>query len=1036
MSDTKYLAPFNTLTNYQLESLFLSAKDRVEQYLLNNNFHKYLEQTISNESMTSAINCKYYNEDEFVKHIYTNGFHITVYHMNIGSLPKHHIIFKAYLQCLKLKFDVITLSEIGHNYSSIQMLSNLLEDYDFDFVPSPTSKGGVGIFFKKCYSDFKFRKQLISENLPCQCSKCQVEDIWLEFRHDNKTYTFCTCYRHPGGNITHFVSALESSIQTMSSKAVCFFCGDINIDLLQADSCKMYDEYLKLMLCSQFIPSITLPTRITDYSITLIDHIFVRLPEKMLANKIKSGNLFCDISDHLPNFCCIEGKNIQISKDRPMVRMYNSRNFDNFHQALASADLSSIYSSDDPNHAYEQFINIFKQLHKTHFPLVKLSRKRMKDKSWITPGIKTSIKHKNVLLRKYIKKQSPALKSRLKRYKQILGNIVHRAQREYYDNILSDRQTYAKNAWKIINETTGKKSKKSTLIEHIVYDGQQRTTNQDIANAFNDYFSTVGAKLAQQINVPGNDNDINQYLTNPQHNSLFLSPISDNEIQNEILKLKIGKSAGLDEIPNKLVKSTSQFITPFLTHIFNLVLSKGKYPDLLKVAKVIPIYKKGDSTLPENYRPISLLSCFNKLLEKMIEKRIKNFLLQNNSLYDYQFGFRTGYSTSQALLEISHTIYSQLNNNNNILGLYLDLKKAFDTVDHTILLQKLSHYGIRGNAHALMKSYLLNRKQTMYVNRVYSGQKNITTGVPQGSVLGPLLFLIYVNDIQTADPGCSMRLFADDTNVFIHDKNCMNLTIKASQTISNLQKWFNINKLTLHLGKTNYTVFHCKRDHNKCCPDHFYVNQTKICRASSVKYLGVLIDEDLSWKDHIQDLTNKLVKYTSIFFHIREKIPPAVALQMYYGLVYSRLSYGIEIYGMAKSSTISPLQVMQNRLLKILTFKHRRFPTNSLYQELEILKVSDIHNLRLYVMIYKYVTGKLPEIFNNIFQDSESQPGTINTRNNSLFNVTRQNNIYGKLMLNNYGFNLWQRIPISIKQSTTLSSFKSAVKKYLMEQYS
>ena len=476
-------------------------------------------------------------------------------------------------------------------------------------------------------------------------------------------------------------------------------------------------------------------------------------------------------------------------------------------------------------------------------------------------------------------------------------------------------------------------------------------------------------------------------------------------------------------------------ITPYLTHIFNLSLSKGEFPNSLKVAKVVPIFKKGDPALPENYRPISLLPSINKLLEKIIEKRIRNFLVEKNILYEYQFGFRTGYSTSQALMEIINNIYTHLDNGQHILGVYLDLKKAFDTVDHSILLTKLHHYGIRGLSHSLMKSYLQDRKQVMHVNGSYSKYMAISTGVPQGSVLGPLLFLIYVNDIHVAAPDCLIRLFADDTNVFICDENCSNLTNKAEQAIGKLKEWFDANKLTLHLGKTTYTVFHCRYTGNDCCPQYFYVNNTKICRAPCVKYLGVLIDEKLSWQQHIQDLCNKLVKYTGIFYQIQHKIPKQIALHMYYGLIYSRLSYGIEIYGMAKTTTLKPLQIMQNKILKMLTCKENRYPTNMLYSELDLLKVSDIHRLKMHTILYRYCTGKLPNFFNRIFKPTNTNPSAPQTRNNSLFNITRPKTTYGKLLLNNYGFNLWQSLPSNIKESSSLSIFKSSVKSHLLSDY-
>lgn len=248
----------------------------------------------------------------------------------------------------------------------------------------------------------------------------------------------------------------------------------------------------------------------------------------------------------------------------------------------------------------------------------------------------------------------------------------------------------------------------------------------------------------------------------------------------------------------------------------------------------------------------------------------------------------------------------------------------------------------------------------MYVNSTYSTCSNVNIGVPQGSVLGPLLFLIYVNDIKNVVPDESLRLFADDTNVFVHDKNCTNIVLKAQSTLSSLKKWFDANRLTLHLGKTNFTIFHAKDNVSHSCPEHFVLNNTNICKTDCVKYLGLMIDDKLSFKQHIDDLCNSLVKFNGIFYRLRDSLTPSVAIQLYYSLVCSKISYGAEIYGMAKATILKPLQILQNRMLKTITFKHRRYPTSTLHKDLGILKVSDIHVLKMCSFIYKYINNILP----------------------------------------------------------------------------
>ena len=267
---------------------------------------------------------------------------------------------------------------------------------------------------------------------------------------------------------------------------------------------------------------------------------------------------------------------------------------------------------------------------------------------------------------------------------------------------------------------------------------------------------------------------------------MYIEPVNREEITRLINKLPTHKAAGFDEINPRALKLSAPFIAGPLTHIFNLSLSQACVPRKLKISKVIPIYKKKEKFFPGNYRPISLLSIFDKLLEKLMYKRLFSFLTTFHILYDYQFGFRNNHSTILAVTEIVDNIREELDKNNHVLGLYLDLSKAFDCVDHSILLHKMSHYGIRGLANKWFKSYLEDRYQNTYVNDTFSEPHLVKTGVPQGSVLGPILFLIYVNDIANSVNKGNVRLFADDTNLFFSSKSTQRLQTDANESLKNL----------------------------------------------------------------------------------------------------------------------------------------------------------------------------------------------------------------------------------------------------------
>ena len=1022
----KYVPPFMSLTNYQLEVLFLNTDIRLKQILDDHKLKSYLAALRDDDD--TNIECSYYNEDQFNQTFKNKNTQLSVFHLNIASLWKHGHELAAYLEGLIVNFDVIMLSEVGKN--NIECLSNLFDNYNFEFVPAKSTKGGVGIYYKQSHTLVSVTKSQLSNNLTCGCGYCEVEDICIKLIAYGNSCTCMACYRHPNGNVVHFVNALENVLSGLQSDDLFFFGGDINVDLIKTATYPRYDEYLKLMLLHQMMPVITVPTRITDSSITLIDHIFVRLPKKLINQVMRSGNLFCDISDHLPNFCCVE-LDSHFNTERPWIRLYSEKNLERFAECAEQVDFSPIYRCENVNLAYEHFHNAVTRLHEQNFPLVRVSRKQHKSKPWVTAGIKKSISHKNILYRKYVFRRTQENKQRLTTYRSVLNKTLKQAETEYYKGLLSSKDTSARTAWGVINKVLNSKPKKGgSQITSIDHNGTTHTSDNAIADAFNDYFANIGPKLATQIN----SNSCHQTFMDPSvENTIFLTPVTDEELIKVISSLKVNKAPGIDCINVRLLQRIHHIVTPVLTYIFNLSFCEGQYPNQLKIAKVIPLYKKGCHSLPENYRPISLLSCFNKLLEKLIEKRLRAFLHENRILYEYQFGFRSGYSTSYALLEIVNDIRAYLDKGENVLGLYLDLKKAFDTVNHTILKQKLYNYGIRGKCHDLLSSYLTNRKQRMFVNGLYSGLEVMLTGVPQGSVLGPLLFLIYVNDIKNVCPEVSIRLFADDTNVFLHNQCCKRLKSEAQKTIKTLKNWFDANKLTLHLGKTNFTLFHSRRVTHDCF-DNFEVDQYTISRTASTKYLGVIIDEDLSWEPHVTDLCNKLIKYSGIFFKTRTKFPNATKINLYYAFVYSRIAYCAEIYGSAKNSILHPLQILQNRLIKILLNLPMRTKTSALYLDIGSYKICDIHKYKMYTLLYKYTKGEVPDFFIKLLNPCAMEERPI-TRNNTFFTVTRPNTQHGKLLLNNYCSKIWREIPDSVKCAGSLNSFKNKLKHYILDSY-
>ena len=462
---------------------------------------------------------------------------------------------------------------------------------------------------------------------------------------------------------------------------------------------------------------------------------------------------------------------------------------------------------------------------------------------------------------------------------------------------------------------------------------------------------------------------------------------------------------------------------PALEKVLNLSLSAGVYPSNLKVAKVIPIFKKGDSKSMNNYRPISILSTLNKIYERILYNRLINYIEKFNLFYKYQFGFRTNHSTEHALIEIVDQIRLSIDQKQLTCGIFIDLSKAFDTVNHKILLNKLDHYGIRGNALKLFTSYLSERKQYTVIEKNRSHTSKISCGVPQGSVLGPLFFLLFINDLPNCCPSGKIRIFADDTTVFFHSNNIEDLISNAKTIMLQLNSWFDSNKLTLNATKSSFTIFKSSRKKINNLPNSINFLNYRIERKSSIKFLGVILDEHLTWNEHIIEVCNKLQRLFHVFYSIRRYLNIGNIKTLYYTLIYSKIKYGLIVYGMAGTTKLNKIQFLQNQLLKVLSSKKFRHSTDKLHNEFEILKVQDMVNQEILTFAFKYFANSLPPVFDNYYETLANTHG-LNTRHGSNLRKVSHKTKTGALSIKIHGAELWNKLDNNLKSIPHVKSFR------------
>ena len=1027
--------PFSRLTDYELSEHFQSTRQVYFERLENNGLKDFikLHSTPFDHNEETLIDCKYFDIDQYnvLLNERANTNALSFMHLNIRRIARNKGELIAFLSNLDHRPDVLILSEIG-NDALHYITPSYFPEYHKPHVKLPINNayGGVAILVNKNLNPAERRDSDIHKT--CNCSKCNWESTWVDLKINSNNYTIGAIYRHPHSDPTHFNDELHKTLSELPKSNICVTAGDTNIDLINYETNHVSD-YLTAYASFDFLPFITIPSRITHYSATLIDHIFVRFPNKMTTNKISSGNLFVELTDHLPNFLIMHDKENTV-KDRPFTRIFSDKNISAFKNKLSDINWEYTLNANDTNSMCDIFYQTIQNAFENSFPLVRISRKKIKDKRWLTHCLKTSINTKNKLYKKQLVNPSNENVNNYKVYKNILSTCLKDAEVSYFRKLFENKKQSVRKFWKTLGKTiNAKRNEPTKKINKLIIDGETITDDMDMANAMNSFFCSIGENISRSFqDDPNTLSQYRRYMKNKVTESFFLQPIIERNVEKQISKLKINKSSGPDNISNKIIKACSTcFLTP-LTMIYNSAFISGMYPTSWKQAKVIAMYKKGSHSDPNNYRPISLLSSFGKILERLIYDQMMSFIKKHSILFVYQYGFRQKHSTTLALVDIIDKIKNNLDENKFGIGIFLDVKKAFDTVNHEILFDKLEFYGFRGHSLSLLKSYLTGRTQFCTVNGKNSESLPIRCGVPQGSVLGPLLFILYVNDIQHCINKEYIKLFADDTGIFIFNHDLNLLLSEASNNMKKIDAWFSANKLALSLEKTNFLLFHGK---NKKNPEHItqiLFDQKSIPRISNTKYIGLIIDENLTWELHVNDILKKLYKFFGIFYNLRDFINKDLIRTVYFACIFPNIKYGIEVYGNCAPTLLKKIQIFQNKVLRVICKKDRYYNSTLLHSELDLLPVSKMRDLFLLKFVHSCVLGQPIDAFKNYFKNVEHEH---NTRSQSHGQLERRNirTELGRSTAHFSGATLWNSLPPELKLIQTEENFKKAIQIYLKD---
>ncbi|CAK1600921.1 unnamed protein product [Parnassius mnemosyne] len=840
-------------------------------------------------------------------------------HQNIRSITRNMDELKVLIHRTALEWDLILLTECwlpSTHYIPI------MDGYNYcKTLNNATQNEGVVVYFKK------------SLNITWQ--ELSISDCNSIFLKICKDTIVIVIYRPPGfKDPTNFIESLSNMLDQYSHYKNIIIIGDINIDIVIHSKDSYASYYLNSLASKGMLPAHTFPT----HGKTCLDHV-------VLKTKLQSTCYVAEtsITDHDTLIFLFEA-NFSTRSLPPKIR--ERINYDKLDSYLSTLDFKSIYSMVDVDLAATFLMESLSNALKINTKTTKVSNRKIIKKPWITPGILRCLRNRDKLHQKCKKyPDDDVIITTYKRYRNYCNELLKKLKKEYEKSELTAAVKISnKKLWDTIKIVTNM-NKQNNKADKLLNKSDPITS----VNYVNSFFINMGKSLAEKHHINNNTSSI--FPINTYQHSIVLLDTDEHEIETIILNMKTNCSVGRDNISTFFLKRYRNLLVPPITYICNLSLKTGKFPNCFKLAEIHPIYKSGDAGCVNNYRPISILPTVSKILEKVINKRLTNYLEKHNLLSHCQYGFRPKRSTQDAVHELTDFIVTNLDSKKKVVAIFLDLAKAFDTVSVPLLLNRLEDLGIRNTQLKLFSNYLTGRYQRVRIGGCCSDDLPVSYGVPQGSVLGPTLFLTYINSL------CNVKIhngriiaFADDMALLFQADTWSEVFNFAQNGFDLVNKWLKEYKLTLNVDKTKYIAFTTK---NINVPELEYFHITAHCcsqidsscscptlsRTDCIKYLGVMIDNTLSFHFHIGLLSTRIRKLIYIFKNLRRVADHNVIKMVYFALCQSLLIYCITIWGGAPKTTMLQLERAQRAVLKVSYSLPFLFPTTDLYQQCSVLSV-------------------------------------------------------------------------------------------------
>lgn len=923
----------------------------------------------------------------------------TIFHQNVCGLSSKKDYLEDFLICNNIKLFGVTETLLTQKLPS--SLINI-RGYAFERRDRNGRGGGVGVYIKE---GIQYLRRYDLEN-------DEVESIWIELKQTNaKTFIVGIVYRPPDTSkhlSKNFEKSFINCIKKLNSETKeCIILGDTNINYL-SDEC--HQNFKELIGLEGLIQMIKEPTRVTKDTKTLIDVIFTSHPENLCNVDV----ILSSLSDHDIIACKRKVNNIKISDITINCRDYKNYDPKQVNNELSTADWDNLYQIKNVNKAWRYLKDILCSTIDKHAPPI-VKRVKGKSSCWITPELKHEMNRRDSLHRKFRKTKTENDYDRFKRQRNRTNLLVNKAKNNHHKTLLNESAGNSQKFWKEIKQIYPTKEK-SSCAKSFLIDGTPISQPSKIASKFCNFFTNMARNVKTSAILlkdftwsPPYRNKIKTYTT------FRFTPVTVNEVFKMLKGLQRKKSCGADNLPPGYLKDTALTIAKPLCYVINLCLKSGSVPEDFKIGKITPIFKSGSKHHLDNYRPITVLPVCSKILERCVHMQLTKHLEEHKLLSSQQFGFRKGRSTEIAATLFLDKIRKNMDSGKLTGAIFIDLSKAFDTLSHNQIIANLNSYGIHDIEKEFFINYLFNRQQQVHFQNSKSNFESVFCGVPQGSILGPLLFLLSFNDVGDVLNDCEIIMYADDTVIFTAAKNQIKLKTKLSNDFQRVADWLERNELVINMkpGKTECMIFGTPQKTKNVKTDITYRHYT-VSTTQTYKYLGVELDQSLSLKKHCNTVYKKATGRLYLIRRLRQQLTTKAAALLYNSVVIPLFTY----------CSILTYQTNNTYKLKVKAMETRA--NNIIYkvQPLKIVSIELLNKKRICQLVFQCLQNDVCENLQNYFELMSN-----NTRNkNALIRFPKVRLETCKKGFYFSGAKVFNELPLKVRTATTLTEFLSFFK--------